>query len=167
MPRITRLSVIFFLTACSMPDPASIRAEIEMVIEEGVEATRRQDIDTYMRLIPEASVIHDEAGSVVTRDRLRAKVLRDWSIIDQTLAISVALDSLSVDGDSAVVFTSQRWERLMFRPDGVTLDTVLTTQMHRESWRITPAGWRNFLTVELGGRIWINGEPYFTQRDVN
>ncbi len=51
----------------------------------------------------------------------------------------------------------------MFRPDGVTLDTVLTTQEHGETWRLTSAAWRNFMTIELGGTVFINGEPYSPQ----
>ncbi len=52
---------------------------------------------------------------------------------------------------------------MMFRPDGVTLDAVLTTQEHGETWCLTSAAWRNFMTIELGGTVFINGEPYSPQ----
>jgi hypothetical protein len=96
----------------------------------------------------------------VPRAQQRANVLRDWSIIERTLAIDVKIDSLVVRGDSATVFTSQRWERMMYRRDGVTLDTVVTTQKHREAWSRTLQGWRNFRTHELGGTVMINGQLY-------
>jgi len=48
----------------------------------------------------------------------------------------------------------------MYRRDGVTLDTVVTTQKHREAWAKTPRGWRGFEVVELGGTVTINGTPY-------
>jgi len=162
-PRMLNAAVLMAVTplaACSQSAAEPVRHAINVEIQLGVEATREQDIDTYMALIPVESQVRDESGAIVTRDELRADVLRDWSIIDRTLAISVAIGSLTVDRDSAVVFTSQIWERMMFRPDGVTLDTVLTTQEHRESWRLTSAGWRNFMTIELGGTVGINGEPY-------
>lgn len=48
----------------------------------------------------------------------------------------------------------------MYQRDGVTLDTVVTTQTHREGWSLTPAGWRNQRTEELGGTVTINGQRY-------
>lgn len=48
----------------------------------------------------------------------------------------------------------------MLRRDLVTVDTVLTTQRHRETWRRTRAGWRQYFIEELGGQIWLNGKPY-------
>ena len=75
------------------------------------------------------------------------------SIIPKTLAISVAIDSIAVDGDTAIVHTSQRWERLMLQSDGVTTDTVLTTQRHQETWRKTPRGWFAYDVEELGREL--------------
>jgi hypothetical protein len=157
-----RLTIWLLCVACrtSADDPAEVEAAITREIARGVEATRTKDIDGYMAQIPEQTVIYDEAGGLVTRNQQRANVLRDWSIIDRTLAIDVKIDSLVARDDSARVFTSQRWARMMYRRDGVTLDTVVTTQKHREVWSRTPQGWRNFRTDELGGTVIINGQPY-------
>lgn len=65
-----------------------------------------------------------------------------------------------MEGDTATVYTSQRWERLMLQRDGETTDNVVTTQKHRETWRKTPDGWRLYDVEELGGEVFINGEPY-------
>jgi hypothetical protein len=65
-----------------------------------------------------------------------------------------------VDGDSVVVYTDQRWERLMLQRDLVTRDTVITTQKHREVWRRIGGGWRLSRVKELGGTILVNGKPY-------
>ena len=116
------------------------RTQIESAIARSVEATRTQDIDGYMASIPEDFILRDGSGEIITRVQLRANVLRDWSIIPKTLSISVTIDSVAVDGDSATVHTSQRWERLMLERDGKTIDTVLTTQKHKEIWRNTPRG---------------------------
>jgi hypothetical protein len=90
--------------------------------------------------------------------------LRDWSIIEQTLEIAVAIDSLSLLSDSATtVYTSQRWARLMLQRDGLTRDTVLTTQWHRELWRRTSQGWRSYEVEELGGTVMVNGAPFSGQ----
>jgi hypothetical protein len=146
---------------------ASVRAEVQAAIDRGVEATRRQDIEAYMAELPEDLAVRNDSGRVLTRDELRADVLRSWAIIPRTLAIQVVIDSLHLlapasggAGDSVAVWTSQRWERLMRRRDGITVDTVLTTQRHRETWRRTTTGWRQYVVEELGGEVWLNGKPY-------
>lgn len=155
------LLVMLAFTGCAGPTYESLaRSEIEAVIARGVEATRTQDIDAFMELIPEDAVLRDGAGGTVTREQLRANALRDWSIVPRTLSISVVVDSLAVNGDSATVHTSQRWERLMLQRDGVTTDTVLTTQRHKETWRKTPRGWFAHEVEELGGEVFINGHRF-------
>lgn len=156
-----KVAAALFLAACSGQSEALLaRSEIESAIARGVEATRTQDIDAYMALIPGDAVLRDGGGATITRDELRANALRDWGIIPKTLSISVAIDSIAVDGDTAIVHTSQRWERLMLRRDGQTTDTVLTTQRHKETWRKTPRGWFAYEVEELGGEVFINGERY-------
>ncbi|MBI3818332.1 MAG: hypothetical protein HY286_06535 [Planctomycetes bacterium] len=136
------------------------RSEIEAAIAASVEATRSQDINAYMATIPDDLIIRDETGATITRDQQRTNTLRDWSIIPRTLSIRVVVDTIHVDGNNATVFTSQRWERLMFQRDGRTTDTVLTTQKHKESWRKTPRGWFVYEIDELGGEVFVNGKPY-------
>jgi hypothetical protein len=94
------------------------------------------------------------------RDQLRANVLRDWSIIKFTRSMNLEIDSLALLGHSATVYTSQRWDRLMFERDGRILDTVVPTERDRETWRQTPMGWRAFGVVELGGTITVNGKTF-------
>jgi ketosteroid isomerase-like protein len=162
-PRCSTVTIVTALLvgACAgESDDALARSEIEAAIARGVEATRVQDIDAYMALIPEDAVLYDDGGAVVTRDALRANALRDWSIIPRTLSISAVVDSIARTGDTAIVHTFQRWERLMLRRDGVTADTVLTTQGHREVWRKTRQGWFGYEVEELGGEVFINGERY-------
>ena len=136
------------------------RSQIEASIARSLEATRTQDIDAYMAGIPDDLVIHDTSGASITREQLRADTLRDWSIIPKTLSISMTIDSIAVDGNSATVYTSQRWERLMFQRDGKTIDTVLTTQKHKETWRQTPRGWFGYEVKELGGEVFVNGKAF-------
>ncbi|MCL4864385.1 MAG: hypothetical protein KJZ47_00740 [Gemmatimonadales bacterium] len=95
-----------------------------------------------MDQLTDGLVIRDEDGRVISREQQPANGLRDWAIIDRTLAIAVVVDGLAVHGDSGTVFTSQRGERLMHRRDGVTADPVVTTQQHREAGALTLKGWR-------------------------
>jgi osmotically-inducible protein OsmY len=113
-----------------------------------------------MEGIPEDFEIKDENGNLITKAMQRKFILRDWAIIDTTLSNTYVIDSLEVRGDSAVVITSQAWKRIMFRKDGISTDTVLTTQVHREIWRRTNRKWRNYQIEELGGKIFLNGKEY-------
>ena len=154
--------LLFSTSACVRPSTRTrtVRASIEQSIARSVEATRTEDIDAYMAEIPNDFVLYDESGAIVGQEQQRADVLRDWSVIPKTIAISTTIDSIEMQGDTAIVHTSGRWERLMLRPDGKTTDLVLTTQKHRETWRETANGWKGYDIKELGGDIFINGKPY-------
>lgn len=142
-------------------DRKHIRQAIQHEIDEGLAATRAKDIEGYMRQLPEGFVIYDESGEIISREQQRENALRDWSIIDTTLYIDVQVDSIDYPApDSVIVYTSQRWERMMFRRDGITTDTVLTTQRHRETWKQHNRRWFGYEVEELGGQVFINGEEY-------
>lgn len=151
---------LFSCAESGRQDVAKVKAEIQAQLDKCVLAVSTKNIDLYMELMPADFIIRDESGEIITREKQREYTLRDWSIIDTTLSNRFVVDSLTVAGDSASVYTSQRWERLMFRRDGKTLDTVLTTQRHREVWRKRPQGWLNYDVTELGGEVYINGNLY-------
>lgn len=168
-PAVVLLAGALVFGACASSDEEGagtrnveeVRQQIEEQIERGVLATRDEDIEAYMAGLPDDLVIYDEHGGVISREQQRAAVLRDWEVITRTLGIAVVVDSLALAGDSAAtVYTSQRWERMMLRPDRSGEDTVLTTQRHRETWRRTPQGWRMYEVEELGGTVMVNGKPY-------
>jgi ketosteroid isomerase-like protein len=140
--------------------PDQVRSEIQRSIDRSVEATRKKDIDTYMDGLPQDFALKDEQGGTISREKLRENILRDWSIIPRTLAIETKVDSIELHGTEATVYTSQRWEREMLERDGKTVDTVLTTQKHRETWRKTERGWMPYEMKELGGDVFVNGKPF-------
>jgi hypothetical protein len=139
----------------------AVRSQIEAQIARSLDATRRQDIDAFMAgFAPDLEIIADD-GDQGALAELRAHTLRDWAIIPATRDIWMRIDSMGpVGGDTAVVYTDQRWDRLMLERDGVTRDTVVTTQKHRELWRRTRAGWQRSRVKELGGTVMVNGKPY-------
>lgn len=150
--------VLLFLS-CSRE--AKIRNEIQASLNQCVLAVSSKDIALYMKGIPDDFEIRDENGALITKEMQREYALRDWAIIDTTLSNEYTIDSLIVFKDSAIVFTRQKWKRMMFRKDGVTIDTVLTTQKHRELWKKDTKSWHNYHIEELGGKIYINGKPYY------
>ncbi len=134
---------------------------IQKEIDTLILAVSTKDIDLYMKKMPPDFVIYDESGDVISREQQKQFALRDWSIIDTTLSNAMVIDSIDFAApDSILVYTSQRWERMMFRKDGITKDTVLTTQKHRELWKKKAQGWVGYDVEELGGSVFINGESY-------
>ena len=114
-----------------------------------------------MRKMPVNFIVYDQNGERISRDKQKEYALRDWSIIDSTLNNSMTIDSIDFRiRDSIIVYTSQKWERLMFQRDGITLDTVLTTQKHKELWKNKNQNWIGYNVEELGGEIFINGIKY-------
>ena len=140
---------------------ADARSQIDAQIVRTVDATRRQDIDAYMATFtPDFEELENDGGQGKLAD-IRAHALRDWAIIPATRDIWARIDSMgTVAGDTVVVYTDQRWDRLMLQRNGIVRDTVVTTQKHREVWRRTKAGWRLSRVKELGGTIMLNGKPY-------
>jgi hypothetical protein len=108
------------LPACASQPSAEVdrvKALIQASLDRGARATIVEDIDAYMAELPPDLSIADESGEIITRDEQRAYVLRDWSVIERTVSLTQRVDTLEVNGATADVITSQRWERLMQRPD--------------------------------------------------
>ncbi len=165
--RITFPLMFFALSACASQQPAAcpidaIRTEIDAEIQKGVKATIDEDIDAYMDGVPDDYRIVEEDGSITDKETLRANALRNWAVIDETRELVITIDAMEVAPPctEAKVMTSQRWERLMRRRDDSGSDVVLTTQKHEERWRLQAGRWFNAEIVELGGEIFVNGEPY-------
>jgi hypothetical protein len=163
---ITALLSVPLLPACARlrareDNERIVRSKIEAEIARSLDATKRQDIQAFMDGFAPEFEVEATDGDQGTLGVLRANTLREWAIIPATLAISMRIDSLKTEGPrTAVVFTDQRWERLMLERDGVTRDTVVTTQRHREIWRRGTVGWRRSKVTELGGTVMVNGKPY-------
>jgi len=149
---------IILLFSCVTEE--QVRNEIQASLNQCVLAVSTKNIALYMDGIPDDFEIKDENGELITREMQRQYALRDWSIIDTTLHNQYLIDSLEVLGASAIVFTSQKWQRLMFQRDGITKDTVLTTQKHKEIWKKRKGKWANYFVEELGGEIYLNGKEY-------
>lgn len=143
-------------------DVAAARMAIDTEIQNGVKATIDEEIDAFMDGVPEDFKIVEDDGSITDKAKLRELTLQKWAIIDKTLALEIKIDSIELGPacDEARLRTSQRWERIMRRRDGVGTDVILTTQKHIESWRLVAGRWYNYEITELGGEIFVNGEPY-------
>ena len=153
---------VFFLCCKTnnIQTDAEIKIDIQKQLDKCAEAVITKNINLYMDLIPDDFIIKDQSGEIISREKQKEYTLRDWSIIDTTLNNSFVVDSIKTYSDSVIAYTSQKWERLMFRQDGKTKDTILTTQKHIETWKKTAKGWLNYDVQELGGNTFINGKLY-------
>jgi hypothetical protein len=147
-------------SAVPAPDSDAVKQLIQSRIDASLDATRAKDIDRYMSFVPQDWSLRDEKGATLDRNDLRRGVLEQWSIIEKTVFLSEQIDRLTLQNDTATVWTSQRWERLMHQRTGPKLDDVLTTQKHEEHWRFVAGQWWCYGVKELGGEIYVNGQPY-------
>lgn len=118
---------------------AVARAAIATRIAERVDATVRKDVDALLRDAEPVWSAPD--GTPITRDKMAEALRRDWSALERTIELTVRIDSLRlVHADSAVVFTSQRWQRILLADDGSRHD-VLTTTWMEQAWARGDGGW--------------------------
>ena len=156
------LAILAAVGGCTYQDTVRLnpdldRAAIADQIGAAIDATRTRNIEAYMAQIPEDIVLHDPDGNPMSRDQVREQVLAAWERIQETRYIGADVDTIVVSGDSAVVHTTQTWDRLVLRPDTALVDTVLSMTRQRELWRRTPDGWRAYDVRNLGGTTRVNG----------
>lgn len=139
----------------------AVREAISDEIQHGLDATRDQDMEAYMSRVPSDYYHIEEDGTRVDKQGLREMQSRAWAIIPRTNSLHVEITGfeLSCDGGTATVWTDQLWDRQMIGRDGISEFNVVTTQKHRETWRETDDGWRNYAIDELGGTLAIDGVP--------
>jgi hypothetical protein len=164
-----RFALVSILAACHpspRPTPCSVRDEITAVIAQAKEANRAKNIDAFMATFDDDFILDSnekaDRGRTIDRRALRADILRDWAIIARFYEVEQWITAVdSVTADTAVVETSQFYHRTFKKPDGAPgEDDVVTTQRHRETWRRRTVGWKLAKVVELGGAIYVNGQPY-------
>ena len=136
---------------------AAARAAIATQASVGAAATKTKNIDAYMAQIPVDAGMLGANDSVITRDEVRAQVLKAWESIRETRALDVQVTSVLLHGDSATVFLTQKWDRLVVRPDGKTIDTIVSESSRREKWMKKGGIWRSYDGVTLQNRTTVNG----------
>jgi hypothetical protein len=162
--------VLVALAACHPsprpPDPCRVRAEIEAVIAQAMQANRAKDIDGFMATFDDEFILDSneqaDRGRTIDRSALSADILRDWSITVRFYEVEQWITAIeSVTNDTAVIETNQLYHRTFSKPDGSPgEDDVMTTQRHRETWKKRADGWKLARVEELGGAIYVNGRPY-------
>ena len=144
-------------TACMSPpsmrgEPqrtAAVRQQLEMRYAHQADAYRRRDADAFLEnLEPDFTAI-PLRGQPMSKAQAAPAIRRRIETVESP-RITVVIDSLQVSGDTATVYNTQRFLRVVRDSAGVAYD-VSSTQLHVERWRRTPRGWRIFYLRELGG----------------
>lgn len=146
-----------------------MRREITAAIDRAAVANQTKDIDAFMATFDRTFVLDsnrpDDRGRVIDKTAIKADTLRDWSIITQILEVKTWIERMGeVTDDRAVVYTNQRYHRIMKQRRGYEEDDVVTTQRHEETWVRRPEGWKVARVKELGGDIFVNGAPYHPEK---
>lgn len=143
-----------------------IKSEIESVIKKSKDCNKRKDIDCFMASSDSLFILESNESAdknrTISKDTLKKDILRDWSIIAKMYEVEQWIDSIYVpSSDTAIVFTNQFYHRTFKRPNGQPgEDDVVSTQKHRETWIKRNDGWKQQRIKELGGSIYVNGQPY-------
>lgn len=143
-----------------------IKEEILSVIKQSKNCNKRKDIDCFMSSFDSSFILESNESAdknrTIVKDTLKKDILRDWSIIAKMYEVEQWIDSIYVlSKDTAIVFTNQFYHRTFTKPNNLPgEDDIVSTQKHRETWIKRKDGWKQSRVKELGGTIYINGQPY-------
>lgn len=174
---VAGLGVLVFAVGCVPPsaarDDRAPGARAEAAAREGiarqialrVDAMRRKDVDAMLR---DAEVSWPGPdGTTMTRDQMRATIAREWANVERTVDLTVRIDSLRLaQSDSATVFTSQRWERIVVAGDG-SRHAVVTSASVEQAWTRSAGGWRGSgvaRVLKVGPTLIDGGAPAVARR---
>lgn len=138
---------------------ASARRAIQSRIDHTVEATKRMDVDALAR---GGGARRRPDGTPMSLVEARAAVAEQLAGIERTISLVVTLDSLHmVDDSAALVYTMQRWERILVATDG-TRHRALTQHWLEQRWALGTDGWRGSGEVRetRPGTATLDGVPF-------
>jgi hypothetical protein len=135
------------------------RRQIAARIDHTVEATKRLDVDALAR---GGGARRRADGSEMSLAEARDAVAGQLAGVERTISLVVRLDSLRLVSDSAaLVYTMQRWERMLVASDG-TRHRALTQNWLEQRWALGADGWRGSGEVRetQPGTSTLDGVPF-------
>ena len=131
---------------------ASVRTALEALYARAVQAYADDAPGAVLALrAPDFSAVLPN-GPRWTADESAAYVRASFAQVDSTLQLSFVIDSLAVQGDTAIATIHQTWKRLQQKAGRQRL--VETEAVQREWWRHTADGWRLFRVDAVRPGIW-------------
>ncbi len=136
--------------------------EIQLRIDESVEASEAQDLAAKMHYAAPDLTLKLVDGTILDRKQIEAGMKRDsdWilAVSDQT---TIKIECIELKGTEAVLFTDQHFVRTVpDRKDGSPHE-LITNATHRETWIYAKGGWLTKRIDELKqGPTYLDGKLY-------
>ena len=136
------------------------RSSIQAQIDKNLKARAERDSATFWSIFTPDYRYRAYDGQVVTREEAASGFMQglndEVGIRPET---RIAIDSLSVHGDTAIVYTRQHYAREQRAADS-TVQELVTNVTHRERWVKTRRGWKVQYLEEINeGPFFLDGQP--------
>jgi len=138
-----------------------VRTAIQAQIDKNLAAGAARDSAAFWSIFTDDYSYRGYDGRVVQREEAAQyfgqNLRRQLDLKEET---KVYIDSLRVNGDTAIVYTKQHVARSELGADSLPHLTV-SNVVHRERWIKTPGGWKTQYLEELSiGPVMVDGQPY-------
>lgn len=139
--------------------------DIQRLINQGLEADQAKDVDAGNHNLSKDFTIKDLDGKLWTLAEMQGKKGAASTNYEGIIKVSnrswIKIESLTLQGTEAVVYTNQHFVRYMpDRKDGSPHE-VITNIIHREIWIFDEQGWKLKRIEELErGKTYLDGEIF-------
>jgi ketosteroid isomerase-like protein len=130
----------------------SVRAALEEQYAKQRQAYFDKNPDAIQAVRAPDFAVQPPKGPRQTSEDAAAYLKTSFEQVKQTLRLSFDIQSLIVQGDTAIVTIHQHWKREQNK--GGRVRTVETEAMQREWWRSTPQGWQIFFIDDIHPGVW-------------
>ena len=136
------------------------RSSIQAQIDKNLKARAERDSATFWSIFTPDYRYRAYDGQVVTREEAASGFMQG---LNDEVGIQpetrIVIDSLSVHGDTATVYTRQHYARSQRAADS-TIQELVTNVTHRERWVKTRRGWKVQYLEEIDeGPFLLDGQP--------
>ncbi|HEX6032126.1 MAG TPA: DUF4440 domain-containing protein [Tepidiformaceae bacterium] len=137
-----------------------VRTAIQGQIDKNLKARAERDSATFWSIFTPDYRYRAYDGQVVSREEAARGFMQSLNDeVDVRPDTKITIDSLSVRGDTAIVYTRQHYARSERAADS-SVQELVTNVTHRERWVHTAQGWRVQYLEEIDeGPFLLDGQP--------
>lgn len=137
-----------------------VRTAIQAQIDKNLKARAERDSATFWSIFTPDYRYRAYDGQVVSREDAARGFMQSLNDeVDVRPDTKITIDSLSVQGDTAIVYTRQHYARSERAADS-SVQELVTNVTHRERWVHTGQGWRVQYLEEIDeGPFLLDGQP--------
>ena len=137
-----------------------VRTAIQAQIDKNLRARAERDSATFWSIFTPDYRYRAYDGQVVSREEAAGGFMQSLNDeVDVRPDTKITIDSLSVHGDTAIVYTRQHYARSERATDS-TVQELVTNVTHRERWVRTGRAWKvQYLEEIAEGPFLLDGQP--------